>query len=52
LYVVKYHREVEGMPTADKLRAEFSRNGLEVARLEVEGTLRFVSEEDQPGGRR
>ena len=49
---MKYHREVEGMPTADELRAEFSRNGLEVGRLEAERTLRFVSEEDQPGGRR
>src|SRR5215203_1762724 len=35
--LVKYHREVEGMPSVDELRAEFGRNGLEVARLEGEG---------------
>lgn len=49
--LVKYHREVEGMPTADELRDEFSRNGLEVGRLEAEGTLRFVSEGGGPGER-
>ena len=49
--LVKYHREVEGMPTADELRAEFSRNGLEVGRLEAEGTLRFISENGEPGER-
>src|SRR5215218_1483943 len=35
--LVKYHREVEGMPSADELRAEFGRNGLEVERLVAEG---------------
>ena len=49
--LVKYHREAEGMPTAEELRAELSRNGLEVARLEGEGRLRFVSERGEPGGR-
>ena len=49
--LVKYHREVEGMPTADELRAEFVRNGLEVGRLEAEGTLRFISEKGEPGER-
>jgi excisionase family DNA binding protein len=49
--LVKYHREVEGMPSADELRAEFGRNGLEVARLEGEGRLRFVSERGEPGER-
>lgn len=49
--LVKYHREVEGMPTADELRVAFSRNGLEVARLEAEGTLRFVSETGETGER-
>jgi excisionase family DNA binding protein len=49
--LVKYHREVEGMPTAEELRAAFSRNGLEVGRLEAEGTLRFISEKGEPGGR-
>ena len=49
--LVKYHREVEGMPTADELRDEFVRNGLEVGRLEGEGRLRFVSEEGEPGER-
>jgi excisionase family DNA binding protein len=49
--LVKYHREVEGMPTADELREEFSRNGLEVGRLEAEGTLRFISEGGEPGER-
>ena len=49
--LVKYHREVGGMPTADELRAEFSRNGLEVGRLEAEGTLRFISEKGEPGER-
>ena len=50
--LVKYHREVEGMPTAEELRDELSRNGLEVGRLEDEGTLRFVSERGEPGERR
>ena len=49
--LVKYHREVEGMPTADELRDEFVRNGLEVGRLEDEGTLRFVTERGEPGER-
>ena len=49
--LVKYHREAEGMPTAEELRAELSRNGLEVGRLEDEGRLRFVSERGEPGGR-
>src|SRR5829696_24401 len=49
--LVKYHREVEGMPTTEELRAELSRNGLEVRRLEGEGRLRFVSEKGEPGGR-
>jgi excisionase family DNA binding protein len=49
--LVKYHREVEGMPTADELRDEFVRNGLEVGRLEAEGTLRFISEGGEPGER-
>jgi excisionase family DNA binding protein len=49
--LVKYHREAEGMPTADGLRAEHSRNGLEVGRLEAEGRLRFVSEKSEPGER-
>jgi excisionase family DNA binding protein len=49
--LVKYHREVEGMPTADELRAEFIRNGLEVGRLEDEGRLCFISEKGKPGGR-
>ncbi len=49
--LVKYHREVEGMPTAGELREEFSRNGLEVGRLEAEGRLRFVSETGEPGER-
>ena len=49
--LVKYHREVEGMPTADELRAEFVRNGLEVGRLEAEGKLRFISEKGEPGER-
>jgi excisionase family DNA binding protein len=49
--LVKYHREAEGMPTADELRDEFSRNGLEVERLEAEGTLRLVSERGEPGER-
>jgi excisionase family DNA binding protein len=47
--LVKYHREVGGMPTAEELKAEFVRNGLEVARLEGEGRLRFVSEKGEPG---
>jgi len=49
--LVKYYRETEGMPTAEDLRAEFVQNGLEVARLEGEGRLRFVSERGEPGGR-
>jgi len=49
--LVKYHREVGGMPTADELRAELSRNGLEVARLEAEGRLRLISERGEPGER-
>ena len=49
--LLKYHREVEGMPTADELRAEFVQNGLEVERLEAEGRLRFVSERGEPGER-
>jgi excisionase family DNA binding protein len=49
--LVKYYREVGGMPTAGELRAEFVRNGLEVGRLEGEGRLRFVSEGGEPGGR-
>ena len=49
--LVKYHREVEGMPTAGELRAELSRNGLEVGHLEGEGRLRFVSERGEPGER-
>ena len=49
--LVKYHREVGGMPTAEELRAEFVRNGLEVGRLEDEGRLRFVTEKDEPGER-
>ena len=49
--LVKYHREVEGMPTAEELRDEFVRNGLEVGRLEGEGRLRFVSEAGEPGER-
>ena len=49
--LVKYHREVEGMPTAEDLRDEFVRNGLEVGRLEGEGRLHFVSERGEPGGR-
>src|SRR5215217_1001963 len=49
--LVKYHREVEGMPTADELRDEFVRNGLEVERLEAEGRFRFVSEEGETGER-
>jgi excisionase family DNA binding protein len=49
--LLKYHREVEGMPNADELRAEFLRNGLEVGRLEDEGRLRFVSERGEPGER-
>ena len=49
--LVKYHREVEGMPSAEELRAELGRNGLEVERLEGEGRLCFVSEKGEPGGR-
>ncbi len=49
--LVKYHREAEGMPTVDELRGELSRNGLEVGRLEAEGTLRFVTEGGEPGER-
>jgi excisionase family DNA binding protein len=49
--LVKYHREVEGMPTADELRAELSRNGLGVERLEGEGRLRFIPERGEPGER-
>jgi len=49
--LVKYHREVEGMPTAEELRAEFVRNGLEVRRLEDEGRLCFISEKGEPGER-
>jgi len=49
--LVKYHREVEGMPTADELRDEFAQNGLEVGRLEGEGRLRFVSERGERGER-
>jgi excisionase family DNA binding protein len=49
--LVKYHREVEGMPTAEELRDEFERNGLEVGRLEAEGRLRFISEAGEPGER-
>jgi excisionase family DNA binding protein len=49
--LVKYHREVEGMPTAEELRDEFVRNGLEVGRLEGEGRLRLVSERGEPGER-
>jgi excisionase family DNA binding protein len=49
--LVKYHREAEGMPTADELRDEFVRNGLEVGRLEGEGRLRLVSEKGEPGER-
>jgi excisionase family DNA binding protein len=49
--LVKYHRIAEGMPTADELRDELIRNGLEVRRLEDEGTLRFVSETGEPGER-
>ena len=47
----KYHREVEGMPTADELRDAFVRNGLEVERLEDEGRLRFITERGEPGER-
>jgi hypothetical protein len=39
------------MPTADELRDEFVRNGLEVGRLEAEGRLRLVSERGEPGER-
>ena len=49
--LVKYHREVEGMPTFEELRAELILNGLEVGRLEGEGRLRFVPERGEPGGR-
>ena len=49
--LLKYHREVEGMPTAGELRDEFVRNGLEVGRLEDEGRLRFVTERGEPGER-
>src|SRR5215213_9026007 len=49
--LVKYHREVEGMPTSGELRAELERNGLEVGRLEGEGRLRLGSERGEPGGR-
>jgi excisionase family DNA binding protein len=49
--LVKYHREAEGMPAADELRAEFVRNAFEVERLEAEGRLRFVSERGEPGER-
>jgi excisionase family DNA binding protein len=49
--LVKYHREVEGMPTAEELRDEFAQNGLEVGRLEAEGRLRFVSEGGEAGER-
>src|SRR5215218_1112738 len=49
--LLKYHREVAGMPTADELRDEFVRNGLEVGRLEAEGRLRFVTERGEPGER-
>jgi excisionase family DNA binding protein len=49
--LVKYHREVEGMPTAEELRTELSRNGLEVARLEAEGRLSFFAESGEPGSR-
>jgi len=49
--LVKYHREVGGMPTADELRTECVRHGLEVGRLEAEGRLFFVSERGEPGER-
>jgi excisionase family DNA binding protein len=49
--LVKYHREVEDMPTADELRDAFVHNGLEVERLEGEGRLRFVTERGEPGER-
>src|SRR5215218_6134876 len=49
--LVKYHREVEGMPTTEELRDEFVRNGLEVGRLKGEGSLRFVSERGEAGER-
>jgi len=49
--LVKYLRQVEGMPTAEEFRAEFGRNGLEARRLEAEGRLRFVSERGKPGER-
>src|SRR5688572_11132027 len=49
--LLKYHREIEGMPTAGELRDEFVRNGLEVGRLEDEGRLRFVTERGEPGER-
>ncbi|MGH3146411.1 MAG: helix-turn-helix domain-containing protein [Rubrobacter sp.] len=49
--LVKYHREVEGMPSADELRAEFARNGLEVERLEGEGRFRLITERGEAGER-
>jgi excisionase family DNA binding protein len=49
--LLKYHREVEGMPTAGELRDELSRNGLEVGHLEGEGRLRLVTERGEPGER-
>ena len=49
--LVKYHREAEGMPTAEELRAELSRNGLQVERLEEGGVLRFITERGEPGER-
>jgi len=49
--LVKYHREADGMPTAGELRAELSRNGLEVGRLEGEGRFHFVRERGEPGSR-
>lgn len=49
--LVKYHREVEGMPKTEELKVELLRNGLEVGRLEDEGRLRFIAEDEEFCGR-
>jgi excisionase family DNA binding protein len=48
--LAKYYA-VESEPSVDELREELERNELEVARLEEEGRLRFITESDPPNGR-
>lgn len=48
--LIKYHRQ-EPEESLDELRDDLERNGLEVARLEEEGRLRFVAECEPASGR-